>query len=139
MLAAEKPDPARDSTDMAVDRTVMAADRSLMAWVRTGLSLITFGFTIYKFLEYSREHLLASGEVPGSVSSPKVIGLFMIGVGILSLVLGTVENVTTIRGLRERHEFKHPRYALLMSAILTIFGIVLFLGILLQIKGTGSS
>jgi len=135
MLAGEKPDPAKDSTDMAVDRTVMAADRSLMAWVRTGLSLISFGFTIYKFLEYSRAELLGSGKVVGSISGPKVIGLFMISVGIISLILGTAENVTTIRGLRERHEIKHPRYALLMSGIITIFGIVLFLGIILRIKG----
>lgn len=134
----EKPDPANDSTDMAVLRTVMAADRSLMAWVRTGLSLISFGFTIYKFLEYTAQQLLASGKVPVSVSSPRLMGLFMIGVGILSLALGTVENVTIIRCLRERHEFKHTRYALLMSAIITIFGIVLFIGILLRLKGIGS-
>jgi len=29
----------------------MAADRSLMAWVRTGLSMISFGFTVYKLLQ----------------------------------------------------------------------------------------
>jgi putative membrane protein len=94
---------------------------------------------VYKFLEYSREQLLASGKALGSISSPKVIGLFMIGIGILSIVLGTVENVATIRGLRAQHEIKHPRYALLMSGILTIFGIVLFLGIILRIRGIGSS
>ena len=29
----------------------MAADRTLMAWIRTTLSMISFGFTIYKFLQ----------------------------------------------------------------------------------------
>ena len=35
---------------LAIDRTRMAAERSLMAWVRTALSMITFGFTFYKFM-----------------------------------------------------------------------------------------
>ena len=30
-----------------------------MAWIRTSLSMISFGFTIYKFFQYLRE----SGEV----------------------------------------------------------------------------
>lgn len=137
IIAGKTPDPAKENMDMAVDRTVMSADRSLMAWVRTGLSLISFGFTIYKFLEYSKEQLLVSGKIPVSVSGPKVIGLFMIGVGILCLVLGTVENMTIIRNLRQRHEIQHPRYALFMAGILTIFGLVLFLGIVLRLKGIG--
>ena len=42
---------AQERTDLALERTLMAADRSLMAWVRTSLSMISFGFTIYKLLE----------------------------------------------------------------------------------------
>jgi uncharacterized membrane protein YidH (DUF202 family) len=45
------------------DVNYMAANRSLMAWVRTGLSLISFGFTRYKFLEYQREHLVSTRNV----------------------------------------------------------------------------
>lgn len=116
----------------------MAADRSLMAWVRTGLSLISFGFTIYKFLDMSREQLIATGKQLGPVSSPEMVGLFMIGMGILSLVFGTIENVTTIKSLRKQHPVSHARYALLMAAFLTIFGIVIFFGIILQLKGIGS-
>ena len=137
-LDKDKHDAARDTTNMAVDRTVMAADRSLMAWVRTGLSLISFGFTIYKFLDYSREQLIASGKVLHGISSPKLVGLFMVGMGILSLIFGTIENVSTIRGLRGRYNVKRTRYALLMAAMITIFGIIIFLGIIFQINGIGS-
>ena len=42
---------AEDRTDMATSRTLMAADRTLMAWIRTSLSMLSFGFTIYKVLE----------------------------------------------------------------------------------------
>ena len=124
-----------DMTDMAVLRTLMATDRSMMAWVRTGLSLISFGFTIYKFLEYARDKLIATGEVPGGFSNPKMIGLFMIGVGILCLILGILENITTIRGLRERHQFTRSRYSLCMAGIILFFGLYLFLGILLKASG----
>ena len=37
--------------DLGETRTIMAADRTLMAWIRTALSMLSFSFTIYKFLE----------------------------------------------------------------------------------------
>jgi len=87
-LKEGKPVTPNFTTDLAVTRTVMAADRSMMAWVRTGLSLLTFGFTIYKFLDYAREELIATGKEVTDFSSPKFIGLFLIGLGILSLLMG---------------------------------------------------
>jgi len=133
-LIIEKLDAAKDSTDMAVTRTVMAADRSLMAWVRTGLSLISFGFTIYKFLEYAREDLVASGKNIGDFSSPKVIGLFLIGLGVLSLLMGIAENEATIKVLKKNHVFKRIRYSFFLSIILVLFGIILFLAVILKLS-----
>ncbi|HNS18602.1 MAG TPA: DUF202 domain-containing protein [Bacteroidales bacterium] len=133
--AGKMPDSAKDRTDMAVDRTVMAADRSLMAWVRTGLSLISFGFTIYKFLQYQREQLQAEGIVVPDISGPKVFGLLLIGIGILSLLLGTMENVTIIKRLRRQYVISQPRYSLFISWTITIIGIILFAGIIFQLKG----
>jgi putative membrane protein len=127
--------PAKDSTDMAVERTIMAADRSLMAWVRTGLSLISFGFTIYKFLDIQDKQLQAMGKSLPDISSPKVVGLLMIGLGILSLVLGTVENLATIKSYRRQFDIKRARYALFISGIITLIGIVLFLGIVFKLNG----
>jgi len=39
------------NTNLAYERTNLAHERTLMAWVRTGTSLITFGFTIYKYFQ----------------------------------------------------------------------------------------
>ena len=48
-LVARPPDVA---TRLAADRTWLADERTLMAWIRTATSLISFGFTIYKFFEF---------------------------------------------------------------------------------------
>ena len=137
-MASEKHDPGKDSTEMAVDRTVMAADRSLMAWVRTSLSLISFGFTIYKFLDYSREQLIATGKDLHGISSPKVVGLFMIGMGIISLIFGILENIQAIRGLRGKYSVRRIRYTLMMAVMVTFFGLIIFLGIIFQVRGIGT-
>jgi putative membrane protein len=137
-LESGKPDSAKGSTELAVDRTVMAADRSLMAWVRTSLSLISFGFTIYKFLDYSREQLISTGKDLHGISSPKFVGLFMIGMGILSLIFGALENMTTIKDLRGRYDVRRKRYALWMAVMVTIFGLFIFLGIIFQVRGIGT-
>ena len=131
-LKEDKPVTPNFTTDLAVTRTVMAADRSMMAWVRTGLSLITFGFTIYKFLDYAREELIATGKEVTDFSSPKIIGLFLIGLGILSLLMGIIENEATIRVLKKNHSFNRMRYSLFISLILLVFGVILFLAVLLK-------
>ena len=132
-LKDNKPVAANFTTDLAVTRTVMAADRSLMAWVRTGLSLLTFGFTIYKFLDYAREELIATGKEVTNFSSPKIIGLFLIGLGIISLLMGILENEASIKVLKKDHVFKRMRYSLFISLILLVFGVILFLAVLLKI------
>lgn len=134
----EAPKEPPDATSMAVARTVMAADRSLMAWVRTGLSLISFGFTIYKFLDYSREQLITAGKNLKGMSSPKLVGLFMVAMGIISLIFGIIENIQTIKMLKGNYGIKRTRYALTMAGMLTLFGVFLFLAIILQLRGFGS-
>jgi putative membrane protein len=126
---------AKDANEMAVERTLMAADRSLMAWVRTGLSLISFGFTIYKFLDIQDKQLAALGKTLMVVSSPKVVGLLMIGLGILSLVLGTIENLAIFKNYRLYYNVRHPRYSLFITGIITTIGIILFLGITFNLSG----
>lgn len=65
----------------------MAADRTLMAWVRTALSMISFGFTIYKVLQGFTD----AGVHLAHPNSPRSVGLFLTGMGTVSMVLGTLE------------------------------------------------
>jgi putative membrane protein len=72
-------DLAQQRTDLAVQRTIIAAERTLMAWIRTSISLIGFGFTIYKFFQYLRQ----SENVVGAVRphSARNLGLTLIALG----------------------------------------------------------
>lgn len=80
---------SRQRTDLAVARTTMAADRTLMAWTRTSLSMITFGFTVYKFMQYLREEGKAS--LIRTERGAQNFGLTLIAVGILALLIACVQ------------------------------------------------
>src|SRR5262245_41571621 len=82
-------------TELAYERTRLAYERTMMAWIRTAASLISFGFSIDKFFDY----LSSSATAPPArrLFGPHEFAVSMIVVGLLSLVLATVEQR---RGLR---------------------------------------
>ena len=51
--AASAVDRAATETppNLPLMNTLMAADRTLMSWTRTSLSMLSFGFTIFKILQ----------------------------------------------------------------------------------------
>ena len=57
-----------------------------MAWVRTALSMIGFGFTIFKFFQYLSNQL-AAGEI--RPRAPRNLTLSLIALGALALTLAT--------------------------------------------------
>ncbi|WP_188080952.1 YidH family protein [Sphingobium scionense] len=110
--------------DLGAKRTVMAADRTLMAWIRTSLSMLSFGFTIYKFLDAATEK---TGH--GDSESPQHIGLFLAGMGTLAILLGTWGYWMTLSDLKQSNQFHLGRPVLLMALIMCIAGIGLFAAI----------
>jgi putative membrane protein len=120
---------ATKRTDMAFGRTVMAADRSLMAWIRTGLSLISFGFTIYKVLDGFKGSATAV-EFP---HSPRTVGLMLTGLGIMAVVMGTVEYFQRRREVLPHYPVKLWRPTFTMAVIMSLIGVVMFFGIILRL------
>lgn len=108
--------------DLGTLRTVMAADRTLMAWVRTSLSMLSFSFTIYKFLE----GMTTIKEHP---ESPQRVGLFLAGAGTLAMVLGVLSFWATLKDLQRTEDFRLGRPSLIMGLIMTAAGVALFIGI----------
>ena len=123
---------AQDRTDLAVSRTMMAADRSLMAWIRTALSMISFGFTIYKILQGFQE----SGSKLPAEQTPRNIGLFLIGLGtasIVSIVMGTIAYWQTFKELRLLQQFPMWRPSFVVALVMSGFGLLLFMGIVVKV------
>ncbi|MGH6999495.1 MAG: YidH family protein [Phenylobacterium sp.] len=111
-------------SDLGTIRTIMAADRTLMAWVRTSLSMLSFGFTIYKFLESA-----VQSDQLARTDSPQHVGLFLAGVGTLSMLLGVVSYWTTLKDLQRSEEFRLGRPTLFISLVMLLAGVALFVGI----------
>ena len=116
---------AQMRTDLAVDRTLMAADRSLMAWVRTSLSMISFGFTIYKVIEAFQQQ---GGQVH-SANMARNVGLFLTGLGTVAAVTGTLEYWYRLKALRQARAFRILQPSFVIALIMSAAGLFMFIGI----------
>lgn len=120
---------AEERTDLATTRTLMAADRTLMAWTRTALSMISFGFTIYKLLEGFRE----AGIHLAHPHTPRTIGLFLTGMGTVAMVMGTIEYWRFIAGLRAYQPVSAWRPTFFIALVMALSGSFLFLSIIVRL------
>ncbi len=118
-------DLAEERTELAARRTALAADRSLMAWVRTGLSMIGFGFTIYKFLQGFGSEIRPNAA--------RNAGLFLIGLGTVSVLFGCIDYWQFGRGLRRTRGRAMRTFPLLMAGLVVLLGIALFVGALTRL------
>jgi putative membrane protein len=118
---------AGERTDLALDRTIMAADRTLMAWIRTGLSTLSFGFTIYKFLQAAVEK--KAGDV-FAAHGPERLGLFLIGMGTASMVVGLIEYYQTYKKIGKASGFSLWNLTFVFAGIGVTLGSFLFFTIL---------
>ena len=109
------------STKLAAERTRLAYERTLMAWVRTGTSLITFGFTIYKFFEEFRkgEPVARTGLI-----GAREFGIVMISIGLVAVLLATFQHVRTMHRLRAQFTDVPYSLAALVAFLVTVLGVV---------------
>ena len=91
--------PLDVNTKLAIERTRAACDRTMMAWIRTGTSLISFGFAIFKFFQLEMHG--AQANYPHYRIGTREFALIMVVVGMLSLLMGTIEYRQNILALRK--------------------------------------
>ena len=129
-LAVDRTNFALERTELAVERTVMAANRTLQAWIRTALSLISFGFTIYKILLSAASEKLAIVRE----GQPRRIGLFLIALGTASMVVGIIEYFQTLRRLDKlsARKYRAKGFPFYVGLALAILGLFLFVTIVIQ-------
>jgi len=111
-----------------LERTQIAHEQSMMSWIRTATSLITFGFTIYKFFQL---------ELPGRSERTRLLGprefsVSLVGLGLVSLTLATLEHRRSMRVLKSQWPEAPRSLALLLAGLISVLGIVAFLAMIFR-------
>jgi putative membrane protein len=121
---------AEERTELAIRRTVMASERSLMAWIRTTLSMIGFGFTIYKFFQYLPEEI-ARGNISRPYAS-RNLGLTLIALGTVALSAAAWQHrvfLNEIGTSQARHLWS---ISFVVAIFVILIGAITFYGVLLH-------
>jgi putative membrane protein len=86
-------------TELALESSLMTIDKMEMSVLTTSLSLIGFGFTIYKFFQ----EIGPKVTQPGGMGPPsRNFGLFLVILGILLLLAGLFNRYRDVRALKRR-------------------------------------
>ena len=80
-------------------RTLMGLQRTHMAAVRTAVSLIGFGFTVAEFFKHLQRSVPETVRHIGP-SGPRDFGMVLIGAGVVSLALFTLQFSRAVTYLR---------------------------------------
>lgn len=120
-----------DATKLAIDRTRLAHERTLLAWVRTATSLISFGFTIDKFFQYWRENNATTP--PSGWLGPRELALIMIGMGLGSLIIATIQHRRDLEALRKEYGMAIPvSLAAVTAGLIGLLGVLLLLAVVFR-------
>jgi putative membrane protein len=121
LAESTKPTGSEATTKLAVDRTRLAYERTLMAWIRTATSLITFGFSIYKFFQIEAESAFSKS---GRLIGPREFALLMITIGLASLLMATLENRSSLRTLSSQYPGSPRSLARVLAALISLLGLI---------------
>jgi putative membrane protein len=125
----EQTPPAMDrSTELAFERTRASYERTMMSWIRTSTSLITFGFTIYKFFQLERPE----SPQPDRLIGARGFAFLLVVIGLVTLVLATIEHRSNIRGLTALYAGRRRSLAVLLAALISLLGIVALLAMIFR-------
>jgi putative membrane protein len=116
------------NTRLAYERTRLAYERTMMAWVRTGTSLITFGFSVYKFFQL---------EIPAKAQGTPLIGarefaLGLILIGLLSLLLGTMEHRRDLRAMRAQYAGMPRSMSVVVAVLIAALGLIALVAVVFR-------
>jgi putative membrane protein len=100
----------------------------MMSWVRTATSLITFGFSVYKFFQIEK----GGGEQGNRLFGPREFALLMITVGLVSLLLGALQHVLSMRQLRAQYPALPRSLAAPLGALISLLGILALIAVIFR-------
>jgi putative membrane protein len=115
---------------LAVDRTRLANERTLMAWIRTAVSLISFGFAIFKFFQFLRE--TNPEHAAHSAFGPHLFAILMITIGLTALTLAWIQTRQELKVLRQMAGPMPYSLASVIAAMVAVLGIVALTAVLFR-------
>jgi len=116
---------------LAIQRTELAADRTIMAWIRTSFSMISFGFTLFKFFQYLKSDGIGAAR---NLSGPRMLGILLITLGTLALAIAAWDYFATMTRLKAQTGEKYRgSLPLFVSIAVAIIGMLAFIGLALHI------
>jgi putative membrane protein len=116
-------------TKLAVERTRLAQERTTMAWVRTAASLISFGFTIYKFFQIEQKGLETGSGLIGS----RGFAVIMICTGVCALVIAAVQHHKTLQEMKESYGPMPKSVAGPVAWLVGLLGVLALVGVLYRV------
>ncbi len=117
-------------TRLAVERTRLAYERTLMAWVRTATSLISFGFTVYKFFEFDASKQPAGA---GATIGPRGFAMMMISIGLVALMLSTIEHRRSMAAMRVEYGSIPYSTSAIVATLVSVLGVVALVAVALKV------
>ena len=121
---------AQERTKLAIRRSVIASERTLMAWIRTTLSMIGFGFTIYKFFQYLPEEM-ASRNVRHP-NAPRNLGLTLIALGTVALSAAAWQHWHFLKEIGAPRRRRMRSLSFVVAIAVVIVGLIAFYGVMLR-------
>lgn len=118
------------ATELARERSCEAAERTLLAWVRTCLSLIAFGFAIYRFRNLVQDMYLDKS----ADTAAAILGLCFMLLGVLAMIAATIEHSKVLKQIKS-DDFLYTRSGLgmVVSVALALVGMLAFITVLLEL------
>ena len=117
------------SEQLAIDRTRLAHERTLMAWVRTSASLISFGFTIYKFFQYLRDQNEVNQD---RLLGPREFAMSLVIIGLTALVFATIQHQREMVAMRKHYTDVPYSLATLVGGLVGLLGLLTFAALIFR-------
>jgi putative membrane protein len=134
-LTTTTPDPGKSPLDvntrLAYQRTFLAHERTLMAWVRTSSSLITFGFSIYKFFQL--EQGVGKEFARAQVVGPRQFSMILIIIGVVALLLSTIQHRRQMRMLKLEYDATPTSTAGIVAGLISAMGLLAILAVVFRL------
>ncbi|MDZ4713134.1 MAG: DUF202 domain-containing protein [bacterium] len=119
-----------ESDLLAYQRTILAQERTLMAWVRTSLSMISFGFTIYKFFTDLNKDDLTSDS---NGEAAQNFGLSLVILGTIFLIAASIQHHQVLNDLHIPELKKRLSLPFIAAILISALGVIILIGIFLHL------